>query len=80
MKADNVGRGLFFIISGEVEIIQKVSRTRITTLKDEAIFGEISFFSGKPRTVTAQSKTFSELMYLNQHEFLKTIFQKHINA
>ena len=43
----------------------------------ESVFGEISFFSGRPRTLTARSRGFSELMYLNQAKFLSQIHLKH---
>ena len=42
----------------------------------EDVFGEISFFTGLPRTVTAKSRNFSELMYLSDKEFLETIERK----
>lgn len=40
------------------------------------VFGEISFFTGLPRTVTAKSRNFSELMYLSDREFIESIQKK----
>lgn len=44
------------------------------------MFGEIGFFSGKPRSVTVKSRGFSELMYLDKFKFLKCILEKHKQA
>lgn len=74
------GLGIFFIINGQIHIIQKQSMTFITELTVSQVFGEISFFSGKPRTCTAKSKSFSELMYLSQQDFLYNIYTKHHNV
>ena len=71
---------MFFIIQGELIVMQKSTQTFITNLKVQEIFGEISFFSGAPRSVTIKSRGFSELMYLNQVDFLRTIYQKHNHA
>ena len=79
MKNKN-GLGLFFIIQGDVIILQKTTKTYIKDLTVQHIFGEIGFFSGSPRTVTARSRNFSEIMYLNQMDFLKTLIQKHTQA
>lgn len=44
------------------------------------MFGEISFFSGRPRTVSAKSKNFCETMYLDKLEFMKNIASKYPHA
>lgn len=36
-------------------------------------FGEISFFSGKNRTASAISKSFSSLISINRDEFLRLL-------
>lgn len=48
----------------------------LSELSVEDVFGQISFFTGLPRTVTAKSKNFSELMYLSDKEFVGTIESK----
>jgi CRP-like cAMP-binding protein len=75
-----VGQGLFFIIQGDIILLQKDTRTYIKDLSIGNIFGEIGFFSGQPRTITARSRGFSELMYLSQYDFLKTIHNKHTHT
>lgn len=71
------GQGLFFIIQGGIIIMQKETKTYIKDLTVGSIFGEIGFFSGQPRTITTKSRGFSELMYLNQADFIKVIHKKH---
>ena len=44
------------------------------------MFGEIGFFTGAPRTITIKSRGFSEVMYLDQLEFLNHIYSKHRQA
>jgi|TARA_B110000285_G_C15034873_1_gene568682 CRP-like cAMP-binding protein len=56
-------------------VTQRKSKTFITNLGQGKIFGEIGFFTGRPRTVTIKSKGFSELMYLDKYKFLKYITQ-----
>lgn len=46
-------------------VTQKSSKTFITDLTVSKVFGEISFFTGRPRSVTIKSRGFSELMYLD---------------
>jgi len=61
---------MYFIIQGQVRMIYQ----KYTVLKDlsvEDVFGEISFFTGAPRTLTAKSRNFSELMYLSDVQFME---------
>lgn len=44
------------------------------------MFGEISFFTGQPRSVTARSRGFTELMYLDQNEFLKRVHSNYAHT
>lgn len=55
-------------------VFQKNTILKELTVED--VFGEISFFTGLPRTVTAKSRNFSELMYLSDKEFLESIERK----
>lgn len=66
---------IYFIIQGQVRMIYQ-KNTILKELTVEDVFGEISFFTGLPRKVTAKSRNFSELMYLSDKEFLETIEKK----
>ena len=50
-------------------MFHKKSKTYIIDLKIGDIFGEISFYTGKARSLTSRSRVFTELMYLDQFEF-----------
>jgi len=54
-------------------MFQKKSKTYVIDLKLGKIFGEISFYTGKARSLTARSRGFTELMYLDQYEFLEIL-------
>ena len=47
-------------------MFHKKSKTYIIDLKIGDIFGEISFYTGKARSLTSRSRGFTELMYLDQ--------------
>lgn len=66
---------IYFIIQGQVRMIYQ-KNTILKELTVEDVFGEISFFTQKPRKVTAKSRNFSELMYLSDIEFMATIEKK----
>jgi hypothetical protein len=57
----------------------KKSRSYIVDLEVGSIFGEISFYTGQERKLTARSRGFSELMHLDQNEFLTFLQNKHPN-
>jgi CRP-like cAMP-binding protein len=61
---------MFFIIQGQIIMFHKKTKTYIIDLNHGKIFGEISFHTGKPRSLTARSRGFSDLMYLDQLEFM----------
>ena len=66
---------MYFIIQGQVRMVFQ-KNTVLKELTVQEVFGEISFFTGLPRTVTAKSRNFSELMYLSDKEFLESIERK----
>ena len=51
-------------------LMHKNTKTYIIDLGVEKMFGEIGFFTGRPRTVTAKSRTFSELVYLEKSKLI----------
>lgn len=58
-------------------MFHKKSKTYIIDLKIGKIFGEIGFYTGKARSLTARSRGFTELMYLDQIEFEEILYTKH---
>ena len=71
---------IFFIIKGKVEIFinannkfEKDERISLRTLEKGAVFGELSFFTGQPRTASAKSNDFSSMIYIKRDEFLSVL-------
>ncbi len=81
---DDMGDALYFIQSGEVEILSREEKL-IATLRDGAFFGEMALISDKPRTATAISKCFCDIYVLRREAFEKVMtahpnFREHIEG
>lgn len=57
---------MYFIKSGEVDIYQKKTRSTYKVLEEFNNFGELAFFSLKPRCASAKCRFFTELMRLER--------------
>ena len=66
---DDPGGKMFFIVKGKVAILHRKSRTYIKDLGIDDFFGEIGFFSEKPRQSTAKSRDFTHLLVLDHDMF-----------
>lgn len=66
---DDPGGKIFFIVKGKVAILHRKSRTYIKDLGKDDFFGEIGFFSEKPRQATAKSRDFTHLLVLDHEKF-----------
>lgn len=71
-RVDEPGTALYFIHSGEVEIIARDGSV-ITVLKDGAFFGEMALLSDKPRSATAKCLTFCDIYSLPRESFKKVL-------
>ena len=56
---------MYFIVDGFVVISQKSTKTKIAEIGAECIFGEVSFFSGQPRSASCTCRGFAEIMSLD---------------
>lgn len=72
--------GLYFLLKGNVQICtnslnryHKNVKKTLATISEGAMFGEMAFFSGQIRTVSASSKDFTSLLYLKREDFIKTL-------
>ncbi len=63
------GGTMYFIVSGLVTVLHKKTQTYIIDLKQDQYFGEIGFFSDKPRTATVKSRDFTEVLELAFEDF-----------
>jgi len=65
---------IYFIIKGKVELSTE-SGISIKELGVGEHFGEIAFFSGKARKLSARSKDFTTLFAINRDEFIKVLMK-----
>ncbi|KAL4466997.1 hypothetical protein ABPG74_010594 [Tetrahymena malaccensis] len=72
---------IFFIEKGSVEIFietqsanqQKPDYKSLVTLKQGQSFGELSFFTGMPRSVSIRSKEFTTLLMIKRDNFIELL-------
>ncbi|KAL4510181.1 hypothetical protein ABPG72_010374 [Tetrahymena utriculariae] len=72
---------IFFIEKGSVEIFietqsinqQKPDYKTLVTLKQGQSFGELSFFTGMPRSVSVRSKEFTTLLMIKRENFIELL-------
>jgi len=71
------GRGLYVVLSGEVEITkeQEGEQIPLATLKAGELFGEISLLRGFPATATVKAMRRSTILFLD-----RTYFQRLVDA
>ena len=60
---------IYFIETGRVTLLHKESKTYIKELEKNKYFGEISFFTAKPRTTTVIAKDFTEIYIIKRQDF-----------
>ena len=75
-KEGEQGQTLYVIKKGEVEIHKRDpsgQKHTITMLEDDAIFGELSFISGKPHSAMISAVTDTETYLLSMDDFEKIL-------
>lgn len=75
-KADDPGSEMFFIISGEMSVLNKEEDQVLTTLKEGDFFGEIALFKNQPRSATVKAISYCNLYTLKRETF-KEVISKH---
>ncbi|KAL4468858.1 hypothetical protein ABPG72_008785 [Tetrahymena utriculariae] len=72
-------QSIYFVQSGLVEIFvssnQEQSEKVLCQLQEDSMFGEISFFSGLPRTASARSLKLSTIYQINRQKFLNLLMK-----
>ncbi len=66
------GQGLFLVLKGRVEVTKKGDdgqKISLATLKEGAVFGEISLIQDQPTTATCTAITRGELLFLPKRDF-----------
>ncbi|MCC6277760.1 MAG: cyclic nucleotide-binding domain-containing protein [Oligoflexia bacterium] len=67
-RVDEKGDALYFIQSGEVEIVLRDGK-KVATLGEGAFFGEMALVSEQPRSATAKANTFCDVYKLQRDAF-----------
>jgi voltage-gated potassium channel len=81
-RVDEPGSALYFIHSGEVEILAR-DGSRVVILGEGSFFGEMALLSDRLRNATARALSYTDLYILPKESFFRTIaaypeFRKHI--
>ncbi len=74
-EEDSIGKKMYIILSGKVEITKEKDDvvTTLATLEEGDFFGEMSLFDNNPRSATAKASGAVRLLEINQINFLKKI-------
>lgn len=64
-------KDIYFIARGEVFLIHKKTKSYIKELKINECFGEVAFFSDFKRSCTIKAKEITEVIKLQQENFLE---------
>ncbi len=68
-KAGDEGQDMYFVISGELMVLNKEEHQIIAYLHDSDYFGEIALFKNIPRTATIKAITYCDLYTLKKKQF-----------
>jgi CRP-like cAMP-binding protein len=68
-KQDEAGTEMYFIMRGEMRMMDDTLTVCYNALYSGAYFGELAMLTGQPRTATALAVTDCVLFYINQSDF-----------
>ena len=68
-KTGQLGDAIYFIRSGEIEVLSEADNTTITSLKAKDHFGELSMLLREKRTATTRTMTLCEVLVLDRNAF-----------
>ena len=72
IKKGDIGRELYLVARGEVEVLDDVGNV-IKVLRDGDIFGEIGVLMATPRTANVRAKTSCDLFVLEKSDFSRIL-------
>lgn len=67
--AGEIGRHMYFISRGVVEIVSPDGQTVFTTLTDGSFFGELALLFSQPRSATVRAVNYCDLYWLDKDTF-----------
>jgi len=66
-------RHVYFIASGQVEVVTGDDDTVLHTLSDGDFFGEVALLREQPRTATVRASAYCDLYTLDRKSFSETL-------
>jgi voltage-gated potassium channel len=84
-RAGEIGRHLYFISQGQVEVIAPDGKTIYNNLKDGDFFGEIALLSSRPRTASVRAVDYCDMYTIDRSTFERVLahypdFASHMKA
>ncbi len=68
-RAGEIGRHMYFISHGEVEVISPDGKTILANLEDGELFGEIALLFSQPRSASVRAMDYCDLYTLDKDTF-----------
>lgn len=72
-RAGEIGRHMYFISRGTVEVVAPDGHTILSTLSDGDFFGEIALLSQRPRTASIRAIDFCDMYSLDKDTFERVL-------
>ncbi|MFM9965442.1 MAG: cyclic nucleotide-binding domain-containing protein [Planctomycetaceae bacterium] len=72
-RAGEIGRHMYFISSGAVEVVAADGQTILSTLTDGDFFGEIALLAQRPRTASIRAIDFCDMYSLDKESFERVL-------
>jgi hypothetical protein len=72
-RAGDIGRQMYFISQGTVEVIAADGQSVLTTLTDGDFFGEIALLHSQPRTASVRAMDYCDLYALDKDTFARIV-------
>jgi voltage-gated potassium channel len=73
LRAGEIGRHVYFISKGTVEVITSDGRQILRTLSDGDFFGELALIHSQPRTATVRAVGYCDFYVLDKDSFRETL-------
>ncbi|MEJ2588630.1 MAG: cyclic nucleotide-binding domain-containing protein [Deltaproteobacteria bacterium] len=72
-RAGEIGRHMYFISRGTVEVISPDGKTILATLKDGDLFGEMALLFSQPRSASVRAMDYCDLYTLDKDTFREVL-------
>ncbi|KAJ3118719.1 hypothetical protein HK098_005849 [Nowakowskiella sp. JEL0407] len=73
IRKGEVGRAMFFVLKGEVNVVSEDDETIINVMKEQSFFGEIGVLFSVPRTATCRAKGRCVILILTKEKLHRAV-------